>query len=108
MVVGHPSPGEDVHLFFGHWYYGGELLHIVLELSLHTEEGMRKLDRVDNCDAVVHRHRFSAQMDPRDNDGEIERLYQQQPHMDNELQQTFGHYRDLYVETWPELLRRWR
>lgn len=108
MPIGRPTADETVRLFFGQWFYGGECLHFALELTIDTEEGLRKLDRVDNCAAVVHRHRFTARMDPRDNDGEIERLYDQHPHMHNELLETFDHYLALYTESWPELLRRWR
>lgn len=106
ILIDRLGPDEAVYLFYGQWFYGAELQHFVLELTYETGDGLRKIDRVDNCAAVVHRHRFSADMDPRDNDGDIERLYDQQPHMHNELLDTFDHYLDLYVETWPELLRR--
>lgn len=108
MLVGAPRPGETVHLFYGQWYYGGKCQHMVLELTLLAGGERRNLDRVDNCSAVVHRHRFSSDMDARDNDGRIEPLYDQQPHMHNELLDAFDHYLRIYTETWPELLRRWR
>lgn len=108
VLLGRPNQDERVHLFYGQWYYVNRIVHIALELALKSEGLTRKIDRVDNCSAVLHRHRFNAEMDPRDNYGEVEELYEQTAYMHDEMLETFDNYLRLYTDSWEEILRRWK
>ena len=45
-------------------------------------------------------------MDPRDNYGEVEELYEQTAYM--QMLETFDNYLRLYTDSWEEILRRWK
>lgn len=104
------ADGETVWLFFGLWHYRHRLMHFCVELSIRDEGGqnLRKVERVDTCHGVVHRHRFRSSGAPDDNVGSTNHLYALAPNMHNELGASYDEHFERLSSQWPQLIERWR
>lgn len=74
---------------------------------LRTVRGSAAVERVDCCDSQIHRHLFTINSDPDDNDGEREPFRQLSANDADIVNREFHHYFEMLIKHWPERVRRW-
>ena len=67
----------------------------------------RRVERVDCCDSQIHRHLFTINSDPDDNDGEREIFRELTANDADVVNREFHHYYDQMIKHWTERVRRW-
>jgi len=67
----------------------------------------RRVERVDCCDSQMHRHLFTINSDPNDNDGEREIFRELTANDADIVDSEFYHYFEMLIKHWEERVRRW-
>jgi hypothetical protein len=78
-----------------------------LNVAEHGLRERRRVERVDSCDSQIHRHLFTINSDPDDNDGEREILIRLSENDADIVDRECQHYLDMLVKYWQERARRW-
>jgi hypothetical protein len=78
-----------------------------IELATKGPRERRQVERVDCCDSQIHRHLFTINSDPEDNDGEREVFRQLSANDADIVDSEFNFYFDMMIKHWSERVRRW-
>lgn len=69
---------------------------------------LRHVERIDCCDSEIHRHIFTINSPPDDNDGQRAPLRTLTAGDASIVNQEFDHYFEMIALDWQERVRRWR
>jgi len=78
-----------------------------IDVAVHGPRERRRVERVDCCDSQIHRHLFTINSDPDDDDGERQIFRELTANDADIVDGEFHHYFDMLIGHWPERVRRW-
>ncbi len=78
-----------------------------IDVEAHGPRERRRVERVDCCDSQIHRHLFTINSEPEDNDGEREVFRQLSANDADIVNGELDHYFQMMIKHWPERVRRW-
>lgn len=119
FILGPPFEGWVAELRWKAAYYREHIVDWALMLDVIDADDpvnvaelgprdRRRVERVDCCDSQIHRHLFTINSDPDDNDGEREPFKELTANDADVVNDEFNHYYDQMIRHWRERVRRWR